>query len=94
MPSAFSVGSRVAGPVSFGPDVPLVPGTCGPIYSVFLGTNGVSGNSCFPPHALPSPRRQLITPAAGTRLVDVHYDSPAVLCLCVVLLCFCLALAP
>ena len=51
MPSAFSVGSRVAGPVSFGPDVPLVPGTCGPIYSVFLGTNGVSGNTA-PPLAL------------------------------------------
>ena len=45
MPSVLSVESRVASPVSLGPDVPLVPGNSGPISSVILGANGVSGNS-------------------------------------------------
>ena len=46
MPSVFSLESRFASPVSLGPDVPLVLGTCGPMNSVFLGANGMSGNNC------------------------------------------------
>ena len=51
MPSVFSLESRFASPVSLGPDVPLVLGTCGPMNSVFLGANGMSGNTA-PPLAL------------------------------------------
>ena len=73
MPSALSVESRVASPVSLGSDVPLVPENSGPNGSVVLGANGVPGNTA-PPLAL---ARDCANAKSANRVAGVI--SPSVL---------------